>query len=352
MSAIITVVIPVYNGEKYVRRAVESVVMQPKKDTVEVLIINDGSKDQSGRICDNLAEEYSNVRVIHKENGGVSSARNLGIQNVKTKYIAFLDCDDWWEPDFLDSPMVEEFSKEDSADVYQFAYKEVCNNLSLVKYNCVKEEAIYYSASELGKYNWEHHCSFIYKLSLLDTYNVYYPSAKVGEDEAFAEMVLFHARLVRKINKCIFNYWENYSSCVHTTNRLDSKKEQYLALKQEEKYLEKYKCSLDADVSFVWGIANNLPHICAENDYQTVIDFMESECFPILDQRPDIRFRDELWSRLEAWRTEPKKYWLKNKICIGIPLRLKQICYQIPLIAPVANYVYNRYHRKYVPYKK
>lgn len=110
MNPAITVVIPVYNCEKYVERAVRSVLSQPCANQAEVLVVDDGSKDSSGEICDKLAAEYNNVRVFHKENGGVSSARNLGIEQAAGEYIAFLDSDDWWEPDFLDEPMLAEFT--------------------------------------------------------------------------------------------------------------------------------------------------------------------------------------------------------------------------------------------------
>lgn len=195
MSAIITVIIPVYNGEKYVRRAVESVVNQPRKCAAEVLLVNDGSTDRSGTICDNLAEEFDNVRVIHKENGGVSSARNLGIASADTKYIAFLDCDDWWMPDFLDTDMVAEFEKENSADVYHFAYQEISNDEKLVRVYPVVEQKFTFSEPGLGRYDWSHPCSFVYRHKLIVENNVLFPSVKLGEDGPFVNMALFHANI-------------------------------------------------------------------------------------------------------------------------------------------------------------
>ncbi len=195
MSAIITVIIPVYNGEKYVRRAVESVVNQPRKCAAEVLLVNDGSTDRSGTICDNLAEEFDNVRVIHKDNGGVSSARNLGIASVDTKYIAFLDCDDWWMPDFLDTAMVAEFEKKDSADVYHFAYQEISNDEKLVRVYPVVEQKFTFSERGLGRYDYSHPCSFVYRHKLIAENKVLFPSAKLGEDGPFVNMALFHANI-------------------------------------------------------------------------------------------------------------------------------------------------------------
>ena len=80
MKPLITVVIPVYNCERYVARAIKSVLDQPCGDRAEILVVDDGSTDKSGEVCDRIASENSNVYVIHKENGGVSTARNLGIE--------------------------------------------------------------------------------------------------------------------------------------------------------------------------------------------------------------------------------------------------------------------------------
>ena len=102
----ISVIIPVYNGEKYIERCVYSVLLQPCANALEIIIINDGSKDRTAEICDKISQEYGNVTVIHKENGGVASARNIGIEKATGQYVAFLDSDDWWEDNFLDNNML------------------------------------------------------------------------------------------------------------------------------------------------------------------------------------------------------------------------------------------------------
>ena len=106
MDPVLSVIIPCYNGKSYVRRAVESVTTQPESAHIEILIVNDGSTDGTDVVCNALASEYANVHVFHKENGGVSRARNLGIEKASGHYIAFLDCDDWWEPGFLDAETI------------------------------------------------------------------------------------------------------------------------------------------------------------------------------------------------------------------------------------------------------
>ena len=96
----ISIIVPVYNTEKWLRRCVDSILAQTFKD-FELLLIDDGSTDNSGTICDEYVGKDPRVRVFHKSNGGVSSARNLGLNNVRGKYIAFCDSDDWVENNYL-----------------------------------------------------------------------------------------------------------------------------------------------------------------------------------------------------------------------------------------------------------
>lgn len=96
----ISVIVPVYNAEKYLHRCVDSILSQTFTD-FEVLLINDGSTDTSGVICDEYAQKDARVRVFHKENGGVSSARNVGIKNMRGLYSIHVDSDDWVEPSYL-----------------------------------------------------------------------------------------------------------------------------------------------------------------------------------------------------------------------------------------------------------
>ena len=96
----ISIIIPVYNAEQYLHRCIDSILAQSYTD-FELLLVNDGSKDASGAICDEYAAKDTRVRVFHKENGGVSSARNLGLDNVQGDYITFCDADDYVGTEWL-----------------------------------------------------------------------------------------------------------------------------------------------------------------------------------------------------------------------------------------------------------
>lgn len=96
----ISVIVPVYNAEKSLCRCIESILAQTYQD-FELLLIDDGSKDSSGAICDEYAEQDARIRVFHKENGGVSSARNVGLDNARGEWYAFVDSDDSVSPHYL-----------------------------------------------------------------------------------------------------------------------------------------------------------------------------------------------------------------------------------------------------------
>lgn len=97
----ISIIIPAYNVEKYISRCVDSILAQTIRDW-ELLLIDDGSSDQTGAICDRYAASDGRIRVFHQENSGVSAARNFGIEHSDGEYLIFLDSDDWTEPDMLE----------------------------------------------------------------------------------------------------------------------------------------------------------------------------------------------------------------------------------------------------------
>lgn len=102
MKDLISVIVPVYNVEKYLNRCINSIVNQTYKN-IEIILVDDGSEDKSGLVCDNYAAENSNIKVIHKENAGLGYARNSGLEIATGKYVVFVDSDDYIEQDMIDN---------------------------------------------------------------------------------------------------------------------------------------------------------------------------------------------------------------------------------------------------------
>ena len=124
----ISVVVPVYNVEKYLRRCVESLLVQGYKDC-EIILVDDGSKDSSGELCDVLANENDNVKAVHKENGGLASARNYGLNYINGKYVVFVDSDDTVCENFFS--FIDEHLKKNSVDILKYGYREIQNGKTI-----------------------------------------------------------------------------------------------------------------------------------------------------------------------------------------------------------------------------
>ena len=100
-NTLISVIVPIYNTEKYLKRCINSIIIQSYKN-LEIILVNDGSTDSSGIICDEFKKMDSRIRVIHKKNKGAADARNVGLEAATGQYISFIDSDDWIKPDLME----------------------------------------------------------------------------------------------------------------------------------------------------------------------------------------------------------------------------------------------------------
>ena len=178
---LISIIIPVYNVELYLEKCLDSIINQTYKN-IEILLVDDGSKDNSGKMCDEYAKKDNRIKVIHKENGGLSSARNCGIKNSNGKYLTFVDSDDIIELDMIES-LYHLMNKYDSEivisnikNVFDGIIKKeketdeirVLNNIEVL------EEMLYGDAYYISA------CGKLFKKELFE--NVEFPLNKVYED--------------------------------------------------------------------------------------------------------------------------------------------------------------------------
>ena len=163
MNKNITIIIPLYNKEKYIYKCLNSILLQ-SYGFYEVLIIDDGSTDNSCKICEEFYSKYKRFKYFSKENGGVSSARNLGIEKAKYDYIVFIDADDYIEEDYLKSLteyecdlVVEGFKKDENGFFSEFhIFNEECNKNQMLKYLMRKEIANIFSVPYLKLFKLEY----------------------------------------------------------------------------------------------------------------------------------------------------------------------------------------------------
>ena len=123
----VSVIVPVYKVEKYLKKCIDSILNQTYRD-LEVILVDDGSPDQCGTICDRYGREDSRVHVIHKENGGLSDARNTGVERASGEYILFVDSDDYIEPELVEKTV--KAAEKTGCDLVMFDYIREEENLA------------------------------------------------------------------------------------------------------------------------------------------------------------------------------------------------------------------------------
>lgn len=223
MDYFISIIIPIYNIEKYVEQCVNSVLEQSYKK-FEVLLIDDGSKDKSGEICDILCGLDDRVRVIHKKNGGLSSARNEGIINSKGDYIIFMDGDDYWDDsDFLHD-IVNGLNKS-NADLINFGFRKYYEDTdvveqsryifdrSLVDVNDKKKTLNYLISKNLYISSA---CTKLIKKDLIINNDLYFKDKAFSEDIEWSTRLIIFAKKIDVINKSPYIYRQRKNSITHT----------------------------------------------------------------------------------------------------------------------------------------
>lgn len=200
----ITIIVPVYKAEKYLRRCVDSILAQTYSD-FELLLIDDGSPDNCGAICDEYAAKDSRVRVFHKENGGVSSARNLGLENAKGEWIAFVDSDDWIEYNYLDRLI-----RVEHADLVIGGVRR-CSSSKLIKFEekqYVGPSLVTFINSNKG-YRINPPWGNLLRHSIIKEHSVFFDEKiRFGEDAIFNLQYLCLCKNVWTISNCGYNYWD------------------------------------------------------------------------------------------------------------------------------------------------
>ena len=198
----ISVIVPVYKAEPYLRQCVDSILEQTYRD-IEVLLIDDGSPDKCGEICDEYAEKDNRVRTFHTENRGVSAARNLGISESKGEYIGFVDSDDWIEPDMYETLLKR--MQEVGADIAQCGVLQYPNRGS--EKSELKDEVLLRDdalraliESRVNNYVWNK----LYNSRLFET--VTFPDGMNYEDAEIIHKLLSRSNKTALVSAGLYHY--------------------------------------------------------------------------------------------------------------------------------------------------
>lgn len=197
-APLISVIIPVYNVEKYLDRAVKSVIQQTYSN-LDIILIDDGSTDASSDICDYYAKKDHRIRILHKNNGGLSSARNAGLEIARGEYIAFLDSDDWFELDTFEYCVC--LLNKESVDIVQFGTvltdgskkrKKFKEHVSLLEGKDILNYLMI-KTTKSDQYYAAWNC--LYKKKIINGYR--FPIGKINED------IVWKYRVLRDANSMI-----------------------------------------------------------------------------------------------------------------------------------------------------
>ena len=242
--SLISVIVPIYNVDKYLRRCVESIINQTYKN-LEIILVNDGSLDNCGKICDEYAQKDVRVKVVHKNNGGLSDARNAGLDIATGEYIGFVDSDDSIELD-----MYEELYnniKENNCDlaicgirtISEFGTVDICINDNNIVMNNDELMEKFINTSLVGSAA----CNKLYDVSLF--LNRRFSFGIIHEDADIMYKIIYDVKRAVYIGTSKYNYYKRDSSISNSKYTLKKDvlnnitDEKYYYLKEKYPYLEK-----------------------------------------------------------------------------------------------------------------
>lgn len=238
MKPLISVIVPIYDVEQYICRCVDSIIAQTYKH-LEIILVEDGSTDNCPQICDEYAEKDSRIRVIHKKNGGLSDARNAGMDVAIGEYISFIDSDDYVSNDFIETlynAAISENSDIVECSVVKFYedehFDEYKDDLKIASFNTEESLSKLIAENPFKQHVWNK----LYKADLVS--GVPYAVGKLNEDEFWTYQIFGRAKRVTRVNKTMYYYFQRQSSIMGNTynlRRLDALE----GKADRQKYIEK-----------------------------------------------------------------------------------------------------------------
>lgn len=325
----ISIIVPIYNSDRYLEACIESILSQTFT-SFELILINDGSTDNSGNICNRYSRCDDRVIAIHKENGGVSSARNKGIDCASGRYVCFIDADDTVECDFLDQ--LSRISTEGDYDFITGGFKVILRRDQKELRRACPEfsgniiEFLQNIQAFVQCTNLQSAWGKLYKLDILRNFNICFNSAySFGEDTLFVYDYLRHTSTVAAVNSCAYHYIEHDRTTLSNKN-IYLKLEMYIyLLNQLKSLLEHYEIKLDDDLFFETELCGAF-FICLNDLFRFRISIKERNNY--------IRFMSDqsgnkLHNALSACKNSSAKYRLVNFLLKNKLILLMNLLFQL-----------------------
>lgn len=235
-NPLFSIIVPVYNVECYIATCIESILCQTMVD-FELLLVDDGSTDNSSNICEEYARKDNRIKVLHQDNRGVSCARNLGLEKTEGKYICFIDADDWVEPNYLDV-ISKQIADYDILFIgFYFEYEDGSSvqvsigNLEARQVKS-KEECMVRLKSNVTGYNiFGYTWNKVFKANVIKENKItFMNSVKFGEDELFTLVCCLCAHSLKVISTPVYHYRQREGSLIHQKDTLLSVESKYQEL--------------------------------------------------------------------------------------------------------------------------
>ena len=275
MKPLLTVVIPVYNVEKYLKRCIESILIQEWKN-YDILLVDDGSTDNSPQICDDYAKAYDFISVIHKKNGGLSAARNTGISHAEGEYVYFLDSDDWIEPNTFSD--LAEVIESDQYDIISFNREFVKSEADIIKSDSKQSKRLTGKEALVEMFSYGFITGFandkIYRKALFTKNNIQFPVGKYYEDLGTNYKLFLAAKKIYATNQKYYHYLIDNPDAI-TKSWNEQKFENMIGFYKEIYYSDAVRSKLDsseleiAKMFFVDGMTHSLSSLYKSNLYKT-----------------------------------------------------------------------------------
>ena len=227
----LSIIVPVYNCERFLDKCIKSLINQTIKD-IEIILVNDGSKDDSLAICEKFAQQDNRIKVFTQENSGQATARNVGLNNANGEYIAFADSDDWIDEDYYEKLILS--AQKYNADVACASI--IRERRHTKKYRILyKEEKEYTNPQEkidIAKcpdmcYVWNK----VYKTSFINSINLRFVDGQFCEDIDFVCRAVYFSNKIITVPNTFYHYWVNTNSTVKTMMKSDKKRADYIIAK-------------------------------------------------------------------------------------------------------------------------
>ena len=258
MNDLISIIIPIYNGEKYLKECIESVLRQTYRN-FELILINDGSLDNSKQICQEFSSQDARIRFIDKTNEGVSATRNLGLSLAKGEYVTFIDADDFVAETYLEDLYEAIRLKPNSIAICKFA-RYIENEPKLIE---VDEKLVSYQKGQdiyeliLKKIFVERSifgssCRMLMPLSLIKKEDLNFPLCKIAEDSLFLLSVLSKIESVNVVDESLYFYRIYSESCSHVKYKKNFLKDREIYLQELQERLGDFGLTAD-QYSQIWS---------------------------------------------------------------------------------------------------